>query len=176
MRWGFLVALLITVVVATGVVGDLYPRAQAQDATPTAGQAAATPQAARFRTLASGSIEVLAPGTANLGLGRIVLAPGGTLPFDPADPSAVLVYMGTGELTFRVEAPMTVARSVGVGTPVPTEPEAVEANTEFIMSEGDSALFPPAIAGEVRNDGDQEATVWVVSVALLAEGAATPTP
>ena len=35
------------------------------------------------------------------------------------------------------------------------------------MSDGDSALFPPNAAGEVRNDGDEDATAWVTNVALF---------
>ena len=154
----------------------LTPVAFAQEATPT-GQAGGTPEAVRGRPLAAGAIEVLAPGTGNIALGRIVLEPGTSLLFDPTDPSAVLLYMGAGELTFRVETEMTVARNRARGTPVPTEPEAVEANTAFTMSEGDSALFPPAIAGEIRNDGAEAATAWVVGVTLQpTEAAATPTP
>ena len=165
------VALLVAVVALL-----LAPAALAQEATPT-GQAGGTPEAVRGRPLAAGSIEVLAPGTGNIALGRIVLEPGTTLPFNPMDPSAVLLYMGAGELTVRIAAPMTVARNPARGTPVPTEPEAVEANTEFTMSEGDSALFPPAVAGEIRNDAAEAATVWVVGVTLQpAEAAATPTP
>ena len=38
---------------------------------------------------------------------------------------------------------MKVARGVEAGTPAPTEPEEIAANTEFTMSDGDSALFPP---------------------------------
>ena len=128
-----------------------------------------------FVTLASGSIEVLSPGTANLVLGHIRLAPGATLPFDPTDPSVDLVYTASGALAFRVEAPMTVARRVEPGMPVPSEPEAVAANTEFTTVDGDSALFPPNATGEVRNDGDAEATAWVVNVALSTTAASTTT-
>jgi quercetin dioxygenase-like cupin family protein len=109
-------------------------------------------------------------------LGRITLEPGATLPFNPTDPSAILIYTAAGELTFRVETPMTIARRGAPGTPAPEAPEAVEANTEFTLHEGDSALFPPATAGEARNDGSEPASVWLVYVALLAEGEATPTP
>jgi hypothetical protein len=134
------------------------------------------PPGVSFVTLASGSIEVLSPGTANLVLGHIRLAPGATLPFDPTDPSVDLVYTASGALAFRVEAPMTVARRVEPGMPVPSEPEAVAANTEFTMVDGDSALFPPNATGEVRNDGDEEATAWVVNVALFTTAANTTTP
>ena len=175
MRWGSIVVLLITMAFA-GVAGDMNLSAQAQDATPAAEQEGETIEGVTARAVALGTLEVLAPGTASLSLGRISLAPGATLPFDPSDPSAVLVYAASGELTFLVETPMTVARRVEPGTPAPTEPEAVEANTEFTLRDGDSALFPPAIAGEVRNDGDEEAIAWVVNVALFSDTAATPTP
>jgi quercetin dioxygenase-like cupin family protein len=175
MRWGSIVVLLVTLVFA-GVVREMSSSAYAQDATPASGQQGETLEGVTARAVASGSLEVLAPGTAFLSLGRIALDPGSALPFDPMDPSAVLVYAASGELTFRVEAPMTIARRVEPGTPVAPEPEAVAANTEFTLAEGDSALFPPAIAGEVRNDGAEPATAWVVNVALQTEAAATPTP
>ena len=174
MRWGSLVALLFTVTVATGLVRNLPLSAQAQDATPASEQAAGTPEAATFRALAAGTIEVLEPSTASVVLGRITLAPGSSIPFDPTDPSALLVYAASGALTFRVEVPMTVARAAGSGTPVP--PEAVAANTEFTLRDGDSALFPGAMVGEVRNDGAEEATAWVVDIVHLTGAAATPTP
>ena len=148
----------------------------AQDATPAPRERAGEIEGVTARSVASGSLEVLAPGTAFLGLGRITLEPGAAIPFDPTDPAAVLIYTASGALTFRVEAPMTIARRGESGTPVPSQPEAVEANTEFTLREGDSALFPPALAGEVRNDGTEPASAWLVNVALLAEGAATPTP
>jgi quercetin dioxygenase-like cupin family protein len=176
MRWGSLVAVLVMLAVAAGVGGAVFPTARAQDATPASEQAAATPDAGSFRALASGSIELLEPGTANVGFGRITLAPGASVPFDPNDPSAVLVYIASGTVTFRVETEMTVARGVAAGTPMPTELEAVAASTEFTLLEGDSALFPPAIAGEARNDGTEEAVAWIVTLAHLTEAAATPTP
>jgi len=121
-------------------------------------------------------MEVLAPGTGQLGLGRLALAPGASLSFDPTDPSAALVYTVAGALTFRVEVPMTVSRRGDPGTPVPTEPEAIAADTEFTLHDGDSALFPPAIAGDVRNDGDGEATALVATLAIRSATASTPTP
>jgi quercetin dioxygenase-like cupin family protein len=176
MRRGSIIALLISLMLAAGVSQGMNLSTRAQDATPPSGQQAGAPEGVTFVTLASGSIEVLSPGTANLVLGRIKLEPGATLPFDPNDPSVDLVYMTSGTLTFRIDAAMTVARGVKAGTPIPTEPEAIAANTEFTMSDGDSALFPPNAAGEVRNDGDEEATAWVTNVALFTTGAATPTP
>jgi hypothetical protein len=157
------------------LLGSLGPTA-AQDATPPSAPAAATPEPVTFRTLASGSVEILAPGTAAIAFGRVTLAPGATVPLDPTDPSATLVYMATGAATFRVEAEMTVARGARAGTPVPTAPEVIPAGTEFTLSDGDSILLPPMTGGEGRNDGAEEAVAWVVTVAVFTEAAATPTP
>src|SRR5215211_4558255 len=100
MRRGSISALMIATIAGLGMnLGT-----QAQDATPPAGQRGGAPEGVSFVTLASGTIQVLSPGTANLVLGRIRLASGATLPFDPTDPSVDLVYMSSGTLTFRVDA------------------------------------------------------------------------
>jgi hypothetical protein len=52
----------------------------------------------------------------------------------------------------------------------------VAAYTEFTLHEGDSALFPGTIAGEVRNAGTDEASAWMVDIVHVIEAAATPTP
>jgi quercetin dioxygenase-like cupin family protein len=176
MRRGSVIALLIALMLAIVAGQGMNSSTIAQDATPPSEQQAGAPEGVSFVTLASGTIEVLSPGTANVVFGRIRLEPGATVPFDPADPTVDLLYIASGTLTFRIDAPMSVARGVRAGTPVPTEPEAIQANTEFTMSDGDSALFPPNASGEVRNDGDEEATAWVTNVALFTDGASTPTP
>src|SRR5215217_2582350 len=87
MLWGSRVALIVMVACAGGVVRDLTPSASAQDATPAARQRAGGSDTVSARTLASGSMEVLAPGTGQLSLGRLALAPGASLIFDSAAPS-----------------------------------------------------------------------------------------
>jgi len=164
---------LVLLVVLLTLLGSLGSAA-AQEATPPAEQAAGTPEPATFRGLAAGLIEVLAPSTANVVLGRISLQPGASIPFDPTDPSALLVYIATGELTFRVDVPMAVARGGDTGTPTP--PEDIAADTEFTLRDGDSALFPGTMTGEVRNAGTEEATALVVDIIHVIEAAATPTP
>jgi hypothetical protein len=163
----------VLLVVVLTLLGSLGPAA-AQDATPASEQAAGTPEPAKFRAVAAGLIEVLAPSTANVVLGRFILEPGASIPFDPTDPSALLVYLQGGELTFQVDVPMTVVREARGGTPTP--PEDVAADTAFTLSDGDSTLFPGAMTGEVRNDGTEEATAWVVDIVHLIAAAATPTP
>src|SRR5215218_9464781 len=115
----------VFLVVALTLLGSLAPVA-AQEATPAA-TPAGPPEGVEIRSLASGSMEILAPGTAALGFGRVTLAPGAILPFDPNDPSAALIYIASGTATFRIESPISVARSAKSGTPVPTEPEEIAA-------------------------------------------------
>ena len=161
------VAFLVGLLTLLGGLGT----ATAQEATPPAG----TADPATFRALAAGLIEVVEPSTANVVLGRITLQPGASIPFDETDPSALLVYMASGELTLRVEAAITVARAAGAGG-TPTPPEDVAADTEFTLGEGDSVLFPGTMAGEVRNAGTEPATAWVVDIVHVIAAAATPTP
>jgi len=168
-RWFMLFVAVLT------LLGSLGPAA-AQEATPPSARPAATPEAVTFRTLASGTLNILAPGTATLAFGRVTVAPGATVPLDPTDPSATLVYMSSGAATFRVEAEIPVARGARAGTPGPTAPEVIPAGTEFTLNDGDSALLPPMTGGELRNDGAEPAVAWVATVAVITEAAATPTP
>ena len=176
MRRASAVALLVPLVFTLLASQGMNPSTSAQDATPPSDQQAGVPEGVQFVDLASGTVNVLSPGTANLALGRVRLEPGATLPFDPNRPSVDLVFMASGTLTFRIEAPISVARGARAGTPVPTEPEDMPAGTEFTLSDGDSALFPPNAAGEVRNDGDEDAVAWVTSMTLFTDEAGTPTP
>ena len=164
-------AFLVVLLTLLGCLGT----ATAQEATPPAEQAAGTPDPATFRALAAGLIEVLAPSTANVVLGRMSLQPGASIPFDETDPSALLVYLASGELTFRVDTAISVARAGGAGG-TPTPPEDVAADTEFTLGEGDAVLFPGTMAGEIRNTGTEQATAWVVDIVHLVAGTATPTP
>jgi hypothetical protein len=176
MRLAPLGVLLIALVMTALAGRSLPPGVAAQESTPAASPEAGQVEGLTANTLAAGTFDVLSPGTAALALGRIAVAPGAVVPFDPSDPAADLILVTTGELTFRVEAPMSVARKADPGTPDPTEPEAIEAGTEFTLGEGESALFPPATGGEMRNDGDQEATAWVASLAVVSAPPGTPAP
>lgn len=150
-------------------------RVHAQEATPPGGRDG-LPEGVAARVVASGWVDVTSPGRANLNLGRITLAPGTSAPFGSGGSAAALVYVASGELTFRVGAPVTVARRLEPGTPAPAEPAAVEAETDFMLRDGDSTLFPPGVAGAVRNDGGAEATAWIVSLTIATADAGTPIP
>jgi hypothetical protein len=73
MRLGSIVALLITLVLGTIAVQGVGPSTLAQEATPDTEQGGGI-EGVTARAVASGTIEVLSPGTANLSLGRITLA------------------------------------------------------------------------------------------------------
>lgn len=160
---------VLAVVAVLGLASLKGVPAMAQDATPAATPAGELP-GVTFVPLAQGSLEVLTPATADLALVRVRIDAGARLPLDPTNPAASLVYVSSGKLTFRIEAPMTVVRATA-----PEEPEEIPAGTEFTLKDGDSALVPPAVAGEVRNDSKQEAIAFVTNVTMLA-AAGTPTP
>jgi quercetin dioxygenase-like cupin family protein len=159
--------------IASSAVTGLQGGAHAQDATPPAVDA--TPTGATFRALAAGSVEVLSPSTANLVMGRLSLDAGASIPFDPNDPSAILFFVSSGELTFHVNVPMTVARATG-NSATPTPPEEMAADDEFTLREGDSAIFPGSMTGDVRNDGAEDASALVVDIVHIVTAEATPTP
>jgi quercetin dioxygenase-like cupin family protein len=59
--------------------------------------------------------------------------------------------------------------------------EAVAAGEAFELAAGDSAVFPAGVGGEVRNEGDERATILVADVSPTEEevgtaAAGTPTP
>jgi quercetin dioxygenase-like cupin family protein len=166
-----LIAFALVAAIALGAV----PQSAAQEATPPAREDGADVDV-RTRPLASAAIEILEPGTSNIVLGRLVRAPGASLPFDPNDPSASLLYVQSGELTVLADAAVAVSRGGQRGTPGAGETEPEAAGTEFTLGEDDAVLLPPNITGEVRNDGTEEVTVLVVSLAHATAASGTPTP
>ena len=147
----------------------------AQEATPAAEEEFELPEGVSFEALGYGTAEALPPAPAEFVLFRFGLEPGASFDLDPGDPSLALAYVEAGALTVRVDAPMTVLRAAGAGTPFPEETEEVAAGTEFTLEAGDSALFPPHVAGVVRNDGAEPVAVLVANVGPL-EGDEEGTP
>ena len=109
---------------------------------------------------------VALPSPAGLVVVRIGMEPGAVLPSDPADPTVGLIILEAGQLTVRLDAPITVTRA-GTFAPalataeaggefVPPE-EAAAAGEAVTLRAGDVALFPPNAGGEIRNDGDERA-------------------
>jgi quercetin dioxygenase-like cupin family protein len=130
-----------------------------------------TPPPGGFEIAPGVTAEELAPGPAGSdqpALYRLTFAPGVTFSAD-ATPEISLGYLESGELTFTVDAPVTVTRAGATDAPG----ESVAANTEFTVQAGDYFVFPPQSSGEVRNDGQDPASLMIASI-IPAGGGATP--
>ena len=166
-----------------GIVAlSAQPSTVAQEATPSTEEM--MPEGLAFEALGYGVAETLPEVPADLALFRFGLEPGASFQFDPNDPSVALAYVESGEATFTVESPITILRAAGAGTPFPEETEEVAAGTQFTLSAGDSAVFPPNVVGELRNNGTDAVSLLVANIAPLEEmmtdgtsdQGATPTP
>ena len=68
-----------------------------------------------------------------------------------ASSSLALVYVESGVLSVRINAPVTLTRVAAGGSP--GEPESVPAGTAFTADADDFVVSPPRVAVEARNDG-----------------------
>jgi quercetin dioxygenase-like cupin family protein len=146
----------------------------AQDATPAAGDEEAPPEGVTFEFLGGGETEVLPSAPAEVFLARVTLAPGASFPSEADDPALALVVIEAGAITFNIEAPVTVLHPVGNEEPTAEDFETFPAGQDFTMDVGDSALFPPNVAGEIRNDGTEDAMALAAIIEPSHEGGATP--
>ncbi|MGH2618829.1 MAG: hypothetical protein ACRDJC_26675, partial [Thermomicrobiales bacterium] len=120
--------------------------------------------------LGFGRAETLPSPPASMALVRFTFAPGSRFVFDPNDPAVALVYVESGALTLHVGAPLSVTRAAMMATPETAPFEAVAAGTEITLGPGDSAVFPPFAAGELRNDGTGLAVALVANIVPEAVG------
>ena len=157
-------------VVALALVGLLVPEhagspALAQEGTSVA-EVIAPPEGVAFEplTVVQG---VALPNRGNLIAVRVVIEPGAVLPTDPADPSVALLFLYAGEVTVRIDAPLTFTRAdpfasaqatADAGGAFVSPQETAPAGEAVRLRAGDAALLPANIGGEIRNDG-QERTV-----------------
>jgi quercetin dioxygenase-like cupin family protein len=146
----------------------------AQDATPVAGDEEAPPEGLTFELLGLGETDVLPSAPAEIGLVRVTLAPGTSFPGEADDPSIALVVIEAGAITFNFEVPITVLHPVGNEEPTAEDFEEMPAGQDFTMEVGDSALFPASVAGEVRNDGTENAVALAAFIEPSGEEEATP--
>jgi hypothetical protein len=162
-RLAFLVALAI-VLGSAGVAGAPW-MARAQEATPEG----MTPvEGVSLLPLAVAPGMDLPPSPATVGLTRYEIAPGASQVSDASDPALALVYQESGTGTLRLEAPTVVTRGAT------GEQEDIPANTDFTLEPGDSFAWPPFVAGEARNEGDEPAVALVV--VIVPDTVATPNP
>ena len=158
------VSLVLSVVVLFGslAVWSFSTHAQEPFATPGAGEFELAPGQIG-RELASGLLQEPPAGPAYFALLRFTNAPGSVFTAPPDDPGASLFLVESGEVTVRLEGPVTITRTTG--------PEEAPAGTDFTLGPGESFLWPPFVDGEFRNDG-QEPSVTLVAFLVSAEAAA----
>jgi len=162
----FTVSLSVIVIVLLGSVVAWGSGTSAQEpfATPGPGEFELVPGQIG-RELAGGLVPEPPAGPVYFGLLHITVAPGSVFTA-PADLSVGLNLVESGELTVRLEAPVTVTRTTG--------PEEVAAGTEFTLGPGESFIWLPNVAGELRNDGPEPAVQLLAFLFPTQEEAATP--
>ncbi len=175
-----LVAVLLT---ALAVSGWIAGGAVAQDATPAAEEFA--PEGVTFEPLGFGTAEEVPAAPADLVLARATIDPGASVPLDADDPSVALIWIESGTLTVQADAPIRITRAAMIAvfaTPGAVEEgavpelEEIAAGTEFTLEVGDSAIFPPHVVGEIRNDGQERVVALVAIVAPPADMMVEATP
>jgi hypothetical protein len=120
-------------------------------------------QGVSLEFLGLGETETLPPGPAYIQLFRIIIEPGGSVAL-PEYPSTALASIESGAVTLRVDTPITVLHVPKDADPGLEDYEQFAANEEFTLKEGDSAPFPPNVAGEVRNDGEEATSILVANI------------
>jgi hypothetical protein len=157
---------------------------RAQESTPAAGEM--EPEGVGFEPI--GFAEGVAlPSPADLFAVRFSLEPGAGFPLDPNDPTGGLVIVESGIFTITVEQAWTVSRGAAVQQAMATPEggdmagviEAIAVGQLATLGPGDVAYIPGNVAGEVRNDGQEEAVGLVILVGeagTMSEGEAAATP
>jgi quercetin dioxygenase-like cupin family protein len=138
----------------------------AQDATP-----AAPPDSFELAPGVTADSFVFVEGQENPSLYRLSFEPGVSYPVEPG-PNLELVYMEAGSLTMQLDAPVTIGQ---LGD-ITSAGESIPADTEVTLTAGQYFVLQPGVSGEVRNDGEETATVSVAAIVLqgMATPAATP--
>ena len=153
------------------------PAAIAQEATPLAEEF--TEEGITFEPLAFAT-GIALPATGDLSLARISVEPGTEFPIDAGDPAYALAVIERGELTVRLDGVLTVMRAETLSGDAAEEEAGATPGQEVMLHPGDTALFPPNVGGEVRNDGQERAVVLVAfvgpSTPEASPTAATPMP
>ena len=100
---------------------------------------------------------------------RVGLEPGAVVPIDERDPSLGFLLVESGTLTVQLDNPVTVTRGASLGEAM----AAAEASGDFsdlmesitegeavTLEVGDAAYIPANSAGEIRNEGQEQAVGW----------------
>jgi hypothetical protein len=156
-KW-LMIVIVGSIAAAIGMT-DLSRLAEAQDATP--------PAIDEVAEVAPGVTFTLLPASEDPpSLYRLEFAPGGALYF-AGDPAISLVFVESGLLALNMNAAVSDARAA---TP------AGDAMA-LLMDQGDYFVLPPMMAGELRNNGDEPASILIAAITpgqFPLPGAATP--
>src|SRR5215211_1282676 len=163
-RLSLLLSVIVVVLCGSFVAWGSVASAQEPFATPGPGEFELVPGQIG-RELAGGLVPEPPAGPIFFGLVRINVASGSVFAA-PADLSVGLNLVESGELTARIEAPVTVTRATG--------PEEVAAGTEFTLGPGESFIWLPNVAGALRTDGPEPAVQLLAFLFQTQEEAATP--
>ncbi len=99
---------------------------------------------------------------------RLRLAPGATLAF-AGDPAISLVYVASGRLELQLDTSVSDTRSN----------EATGQAETSTVRQGDYFLLPPLVAGEIRNERREPASIVIAAITpaqFLETAAGTPVP
>ena len=153
-RMGTMVLLAVMLCGAIAA-GMLSSGTGAQEATPPP----APPGAIELAPGVTADNAVFVEGQESPPLYRLNFEPGTVYTVHPGQ-NLELAYVVTGHLTLVLDAPVTVAQ---LSTPE-APGETIPAGTEFTVSIGEYFVLPPGVGGEVRNDGEDTATVSVAGI------------
>lgn len=162
-----LMGLWLTGVLVAGMAAGVHVMGvAAHDATPPP-EEAGFPESIELTPGVVADSMVFVVGQENPSLYRLHLDAGVTYPVAPST-SLELVYMEAGSLTVTLDGEVTIGR-VGEAEP---QGGKIEANTEFMLQAGQFLVLEPGVSGEVRNQGDETATVSIAG--LTPAGASLP--
>lgn len=156
----------VIALIAAALFGIFALPTLAQDATP------GPPDSFEIAPGVTADSAVFVEGQQNPSLYRLHFQPGVSYPVQPG-PNLEIAYMEAGSLTVRLNGPAVVGE---VGA-TDVAGEAIAAGTEVTLATGQYLVLQPGVTGEVRNGGQETATVSVAGITLgdtATPGAATP--
>jgi hypothetical protein len=80
--------------------------------------------------------------------------PGASIAYDGEDRVIYLVYVQSGTVTLRTEAPLAIMNADTTDTP-----EILDAGVERVLETGKHFVLGPHVPVEIRNDGDEPASL-----------------
>jgi hypothetical protein len=115
----------------------------------------------------------------------ISIAPGEALPLEESDPTGGMLVVESGSPTIVIGNAWRVTRSAGLSERMATVEatgdftsltEEIDADAETTLEVGDVAFVPGGVNGEIRNDGDEPAVMYVVLLSPTMMGGMEGTP